>query len=98
VAENYDSTGYEPTTEQETQRIHNTTAQETQRIRNTEVRRRGVDVFTLLVGLVALVASSYAITDGRIWLPGLDFRWVIAGGALVVGLLLLAASLRPRRR
>ena len=65
---------------------------------STGVRRRGPDVFTLIVGLVALVASAYALSDGRIWLPNVDFRWVIAGGALLVGLLLLGASLRPRRR
>ena len=68
----------------------------TQRFDSTPVRRRP-DIFTLIVGLVALVASAYALTDGSIWLPTIDFRWVLAGGALLIGLLLLVASLRPRR-
>jgi len=68
----------------------------TQQYESAPARRRP-DIFTLIVGLVALVASAYALTDGSIWLPHIDFRWVAAGGALVIGLLLLVASLRPRR-
>jgi hypothetical protein len=60
--------------------------------------RRGPNVFILLVGLGVLCASAYVISDGNTWLPPIDPRWLLAGGALVVGLLLLIASLRPRRR
>lgn len=81
---------------------HDRYEHDTQRIETDELdnppRHRGPNAFTLLVGLVALAASAYALTDGHIWLPPVDPRWVIAGGALVFGLALLAASLRPNRR
>jgi hypothetical protein len=60
--------------------------------------RRAPDVFTLIIGLGVLFASAYVITDGNAWLPSVDPRWLLAGGALFVGLLLLGASVRPRRR
>lgn len=52
------------------------------------------DPLTLIAGLVALFASAYVLTDGAVSLPSLDPRWLIAGSALLVGLLLLGASLR----
>jgi hypothetical protein len=58
------------------------------------VRRRGVDVFTLLLGLGTLLVSAYVITDGASWLPSLDLRWMLAGGAVLAGVLMLGASLR----
>jgi hypothetical protein len=64
----------------------------------TDPRRRWPDVFTLLMGLATLVASSYVLTDGDIWLPQVDPRWLITGAALFVGVLLLASSLRGGRR
>lgn len=66
--------------------------------KEAEGRRRWPDVFTLLMGLATLVASSYVLTDGNIWLPQVDPRWLITGAALFVGLLLLASSLRGGRR
>jgi hypothetical protein len=65
---------------------------------NDEVQRRAPDLFTLVVGLAVLCASAYVITDGSSWLPSIDPRWLVAGGALVVGLLLLVLSSRPGRR
>lgn len=59
--------------------------------------RRAPDMFTLVVGLGVLFASAYIITDGNTWFPSVDPKWLFAGGALVIGLLLLGASLRPRR-
>ncbi|MGH3624820.1 MAG: hypothetical protein ACRDQ5_24030 [Sciscionella sp.] len=56
------------------------------------------DLLTLIAGVVALFASTYILTDGAIGLPSLDPRWLIAGGALLVGLLLLGASLRGGNR
>jgi hypothetical protein len=66
----------------------------------TEARpeRRGVDVFTLIVGIATLLVSAYVLSDGASWLPRFDFRWVIAGGAVFVGLLLLGASFGGKRR
>lgn len=63
-----------------------------------ETRSRWPDFFTLLTGLAALCVSSYVLTDGHLWLPTVDLRWLITGGALLVGLLLLASSLRGGRR
>jgi hypothetical protein len=60
--------------------------------------RRGVDVFTLIVGVATLLISAYVVSDGASWLPHFDFRWVIAGGAVFVGLMLLGASFGKRRR
>ena len=66
--------------------------------RETETRRRWPDVFTLIMGLATLVASGYVLTDGRLWLPTVDPRWLVTGGALLVGVLLLASSLKGGRR
>ncbi|MFE6615471.1 hypothetical protein [Amycolatopsis sp. NPDC057786] len=60
--------------------------------------KRGVDVFTLIIGIATLLVSGYVLSDGSTWLPQFDFRWVMAGGAIFVGVLLLAASLRKSRR
>jgi hypothetical protein len=61
-------------------------------------KRGGVDVFTLIVGVATLLISAYVLSDGASWLPHIDFRWVIAGGAVFVGLLLQGASFGKRRR
>lgn len=60
--------------------------------------RRFPHVPSLIFGVLALLATGYVLTDGDWWFPSIDPRWLIAGGALLVGLLLLGASLRPRRR
>lgn len=61
-------------------------------------RRRFPDPVGLIVGLITLVISAYALSDGAVDLPSADPRWLIAGVALFVGLMLLGASVRPRRR
>ena len=64
-----------------------------------ERRRRGFpDPLNLIMGLVTLGVAAYALTDGAWGLPAVDPKWIIAGGALLVGLLMLGASLRPRKR
>ncbi|ATY09468.1 hypothetical protein CU254_02480 [Amycolatopsis sp. AA4] len=60
-------------------------------------RRRGVDWITLIVGVATLLVSGYVLTDGSSWLPTFDFRWIIAGGAVFCGILMLGASFRNRR-
>ena len=66
----------------------------------TEVppHRRFPDPINLLIGLVTLFVAAFVLTGGSWWLPRIDPRWAIAGVALFIGLLLLGASLRPRRR
>jgi hypothetical protein len=61
-------------------------------------RRRGVDVFTMIAGVATLLVSAYVLTDGASWLPPFDLRWVFAGGAVLVGILMLGASLGGGRR
>ncbi len=62
-------------------------------------RRRGVDVFTLLVGALALAMSVSAFLGETVFTaPGFDPRWLLAGGAALLGVLLLVGSLRRNRR
>jgi hypothetical protein len=66
----------------------------------SSVRRRGgVDVFTLLVGILALGMAVSAFVGQVVFLwPGFDPRWLLAGGAALLGVLLLSNSLRRSRR
>lgn len=52
------------------------------------------DLFTLLAGVLSLGVAGYILGDGPSWWPDVDFRWVLAGGAVFVGTVLLASSLR----
>jgi fatty acid desaturase len=61
-------------------------------------RKRGLDVFTLIIGLATLLVSAYALTDGVSWMPTFDLRWILAGGAVLVGVMMLAASFRGHRK
>lgn len=74
-------------------------AERTENERETgATRRRGPDLLTLLFGLMTLFVASYILTDGGVWVPMVDPRWLFTGGALLVGLLLLGSSLRGGRR
>ena len=56
--------------------------------------RRRPDLLTLVVGLMSLAAAALVLTG---WSPHLrlfDLRWVLSGGAVVLGVLLLVASAR----
>jgi hypothetical protein len=64
----------------------------------TQPRRRGMDGFTLVAGIVTLLISGYVLSDGASWMPAFDLRWVLAGGAVLIGVLMLAASLRGGRK
>jgi len=55
-------------------------------------------VLTLVAGIATLLVSAFILTDGALWIPSLDPRWLVAGGALVVGLFLLMASVRGGRK
>jgi hypothetical protein len=63
-----------------------------------EQRRRFPDPVNLVAGLLTLWVAVYALSDGRWGFHGVDPRWVIAGIALLVGVLMLGASMRPGRR
>jgi hypothetical protein len=66
--------------------------------RETVARRRGPDVLTLLIGVLALGMSAAAFVGEVPSLAGFDPRWLLAAGAAAVGLLLLVGSLRGRGR
>jgi len=59
-------------------------------------RRRGPDPLTLLVGLATLAMAVFAFVGDLPDLSGFDPRWLLAGGAAVVGLMLLVGNLRSR--
>ncbi|HVV21489.1 MAG TPA: hypothetical protein VHF06_18790 [Pseudonocardiaceae bacterium] len=61
-------------------------------------RRRFPDPVNIIVGVLTIGVAAYALTDGEWGLPAVDPRWFIAGVALLIGLLLLGASFRPKRR
>jgi hypothetical protein len=57
-------------------------------------RHRGPDPLTLLVGLATLAMAVFAFVGDLPDLSGFDPRWLLAGGAAVVGLVLLVGNLR----
>ncbi|MBW0123135.1 hypothetical protein I4I82_09460 [Pseudonocardia oceani] len=59
-----------------------------------ETGRRRPEALTLVTGLLALVLAVCAFVGE---LPSIDPRWLLAGGAAFVGMVLLAGSLRGRR-
>lgn len=60
--------------------------------------RRGPDLLTLFAGIATLLMAAYVLSDGETWLPSFDPRWLLAGGAVLVGLLLLGSSVRRRNK
>ncbi len=62
--------------------------------RTPSARRRGPDPLTLLVGLATLAMAVFAFVGDLPDLSGFDPRWLLAGGAAVVGLMLLVGNLR----
>lgn len=62
--------------------------------RPAERRRRAPDALTLIMGLVCVTAAILTLVGWMPAMPLFDVRWVLAGGAVLVGLLLLAASVR----
>ena len=61
-------------------------------------RKRGPEVLTLLIGLLALGMSVAAFVGEVPSLAGFDPRWLLAAGAAAVGLMLLVGCLRGRGR
>jgi hypothetical protein len=60
-------------------------------------KRSGFDPVALLFGIAALLVAGIALTDGIRWLPDVDPRWLLAGGAVLMGVLLLVGALRRPR-
>lgn len=58
-----------------------------------ELTRRP-EPLTLVTGLLAIVLAVFAFVGE---LPPVDVRWVLAGGAAAMGLVLLVSSVRGRR-
>lgn len=59
--------------------------------------RHRFDPLSLLAGLAALGGAGYVFFDGPMWIGHVDPRWVVAGIAVLVGVVMLAASLRKDR-
>ena len=66
-------------------------------VTTTVTRRRGPDPVALVVGLLSIAMAVFAFVGQVPDLSGLDPRWLLAGGAAAVGLMLLVGSLRGRR-
>lgn len=56
--------------------------------------RRRPQALTLVTGVAALLLSVFAFVGE---LPPVDVRWVLAGGAAALGLVLLVGNVRGRR-
>jgi len=65
-------------------------------VENPVVPRRGPDPLALVVGLLTLGMAVAAFTHHLPVLPHFDPRWVLAGVAALVGVLLLLGSIRRR--
>lgn len=63
----------------------------------TVARRRKPDSVALVVGLLSLAMAVFAFVGQVPDLSWVDPRWLLAGGAAAVGLMLLVGSLRGRR-
>jgi fatty acid desaturase len=55
--------------------------------------RRVPDPLALVAGLAALAVAVTALVGSTSWFPPLDGRWILAGGAMAVGVALLVGSL-----
>jgi hypothetical protein len=77
-----------------TSKPNSTEIDQTQPDAAVERRRRGPDVLTLLMGLICLISAVMTLAGWMPAMPMFDPRWLLAGGAILVGVLLLVASLR----
>lgn len=61
---------------------------------STKPARRGFDPITFVIGLGALFVAAVGLGDDTGWVAGFDPRWLLAAGAVLVGVLLLIGTLR----
>lgn len=66
--------------------------------RRPPARRRSPDPVTLVAGLLTLLMAGAAFTGTVPDVGGVDLRWLLAVGAVGVGVVLLVGSLRGRPR
>lgn len=66
-------------------------------VRSNRQARRGIDPLTLVVGLGALFAAAVGLSEDTSWVSAIDPRWLLAAGAVLVGVLLLVGTLRKPR-
>jgi hypothetical protein len=59
--------------------------------------RRGIDPLALIVGLGALFVAAVGLSEDTSWVAAIDPRWLLAAGAVLVGILLLVGTLRKPR-
>lgn len=64
---------------------------------HTERSVRKLDPISLIAGVLTLLASAYILADGAGWVTVLDPRWVLAGAAVLAGVLMLGTSARRGR-
>ncbi|AOS65724.1 hypothetical protein [Actinoalloteichus hymeniacidonis] len=55
------------------------------------------DLLTLVSGVIALLVAGYVLANSIGWVPLYQARWLLAAGAVIIGLVLLLGSLRSRR-
>jgi hypothetical protein len=63
-------------------------------VADTAREKRRVAPFTLLAAIATLTAAAYLLGDGPAWWPAVDPRWLLAGAAVLAGVVLLATSVR----
>jgi hypothetical protein len=59
--------------------------------------RRGIDPLTFVLGVGALFVAAVGLSDDTSWVLAMDPRWLLAGGAVLIGVLLLIGTLRNPR-
>ncbi len=61
-------------------------------------RRGGPRLVTLLFGIGGLFATAYALSDGKMADLPFGVTGLVAGGAILIGLLILMWTVRPSAR
>lgn len=59
--------------------------------------KRGFDPLMLVLGLGALFVAAIGLSGDASWVSVIDPRWLLAAGAVLVGVLLLVGTLRRPR-
>lgn len=57
-----------------------------------QTSKKRFDPLALIAGIATLLVSAFVLTDGAIWNALPDARWLVAGVAVLGGLMLLLGS------